>query len=67
MQGHFVCHCPQSLEVRYLSLEKQEELLLQLLVAYNAAGIPSPDAPISEGVCEVPLTTGGLEVPKESF
>ncbi|KAG6893377.1 hypothetical protein C0995_000740, partial [Termitomyces sp. Mi166 len=42
--GHFAHYCSQGLEVRYLSLSEQEELLLQLLAAKNASGDPSPDA-----------------------
>ncbi|KAG6859235.1 hypothetical protein C0993_004243 [Termitomyces sp. T159_Od127] len=41
--GHFAWHCPLGLEVRYLSTAEQEELLLQLLAAKDAAGAPSPD------------------------
>ena len=40
--GHFARCCPLGLEVRYLALEEQEELLLQLLVAKDAAGATSP-------------------------
>ncbi|KAG6857795.1 hypothetical protein C0995_005285, partial [Termitomyces sp. Mi166 len=42
--GHFVCYCPQRLEVCYLSPFEQEELLLQLFAAKDASGDPSPDA-----------------------
>ncbi|KAG6874862.1 hypothetical protein C0993_011893 [Termitomyces sp. T159_Od127] len=38
-------HCLLGLEVRYLSTAEQEELLLQLLAAKDAAGAPSPDEP----------------------
>ncbi|KAG6882114.1 hypothetical protein C0995_015781, partial [Termitomyces sp. Mi166 len=46
--GHFARHCPLGLEVRYLSMAEQEELLLQLLVAKDAAGAPSLDDPAPE-------------------
>ncbi|KAG6872938.1 hypothetical protein C0993_001823 [Termitomyces sp. T159_Od127] len=46
--GHFAWHCPLGLEVRYLSTTEQEELLLQLLAAKDAAGAPSPDEPAPE-------------------
>ncbi|KAG5349521.1 hypothetical protein C0989_003318 [Termitomyces sp. Mn162] len=35
---HFAQHCPLSLKVCYLSTAEQEELLLQLLAAKDAAG-----------------------------
>ncbi|KAG6869957.1 hypothetical protein C0995_015953, partial [Termitomyces sp. Mi166 len=41
--SHFVCYCPQGLEVRYLSSSEQEELLLQLLAAKDASGDSSPN------------------------
>ncbi|KAG6874688.1 hypothetical protein C0993_012635 [Termitomyces sp. T159_Od127] len=41
--GHFARHCPLGLEVRYLSTAEQEELLLQLLAAKDAARASSPD------------------------
>ncbi|KAG6872201.1 hypothetical protein C0993_002319, partial [Termitomyces sp. T159_Od127] len=46
--GHFARHCPLGLEVRYLSTAEQEELLLQLLAAKDAAGAPSPNEPALE-------------------
>ncbi|KAG6870543.1 hypothetical protein C0993_004494, partial [Termitomyces sp. T159_Od127] len=46
--GHFAWHCPLGLEVRYLSTAEQEELLLQLLAAKDAARAPSPDEPALE-------------------
>ncbi|KAG6884461.1 hypothetical protein C0993_010934, partial [Termitomyces sp. T159_Od127] len=46
--GHFAQHCPLGLEVCYLSTAEQEELLLQLLAAKDAAGAPSPDEPAPE-------------------
>ncbi|KAG6883127.1 hypothetical protein C0993_007722 [Termitomyces sp. T159_Od127] len=46
--GHFAWHCPLGLEVHYLSIAEQEELLLQLLAAKNAARAPSPDEPAPE-------------------
>ncbi|KAG5335559.1 hypothetical protein C0989_001011 [Termitomyces sp. Mn162] len=41
--GHFAWHCPLDLEVHYLSVAEQEELLLQLLAAKDAARAPSLD------------------------
>ncbi|KAG6873495.1 hypothetical protein C0993_001393, partial [Termitomyces sp. T159_Od127] len=41
--GHVAWHCPLGMEVCYLSTAEQEELLLQLLAAKDAAGAPSPD------------------------
>ncbi|KAG5349469.1 hypothetical protein C0989_003606 [Termitomyces sp. Mn162] len=35
--GHFAWHCPLGLEVHYLSMAEQEELLLQLLATKDAA------------------------------
>ena len=46
--GHFARRCPLGLEVRYLAPEEQEELLLQLLAAKDAAGAPSPDVAAPE-------------------
>ncbi|KAG6883301.1 hypothetical protein C0993_006927 [Termitomyces sp. T159_Od127] len=46
--GHFARHCPLGLEVCYLSTTEQEELLLQLLAAKDAAGAPSLDEPAPE-------------------
>ncbi|KAG6871593.1 hypothetical protein C0993_003075, partial [Termitomyces sp. T159_Od127] len=46
--GHFAQHCLLGLEVCYLSTAEQEELLLQLLAAKDAAGASSPDEPAPE-------------------
>ncbi|KAG5348120.1 hypothetical protein C0989_011027 [Termitomyces sp. Mn162] len=62
--GHFARYCPQELEVRYLSASEQEELLIQLLAAWDATGTPSPDAPIAVHSEEV--ANGLEEVPTES-
>ncbi|KAG5346701.1 hypothetical protein C0989_000372 [Termitomyces sp. Mn162] len=62
--GHFAHYCPQGLEVRYLSASEQEELLIQLLAAWDATGTPSPDAPIAIHPEEV--ANGLEEVPTES-
>ncbi|KAG5349028.1 hypothetical protein C0989_006497 [Termitomyces sp. Mn162] len=45
---HFAQHCLLDLEVHYLSTAEQEELLLQLLAAKNAARALSPDKPTPE-------------------
>ncbi|KAG6898789.1 hypothetical protein C0993_004186 [Termitomyces sp. T159_Od127] len=61
---HFAWYCLLGLEVRYLSTMEQEELLLQLLAAKDAARALSPDelasklAPEESGTC-TPLL--GLE------
>ncbi|KAG5724609.1 hypothetical protein E4T56_gene3937 [Termitomyces sp. T112] len=44
--GHFTQCCPLGLEVCYLSMAKQKELLMQLLAAKNVAGAPLPDKPM---------------------
>ncbi|KAG5353193.1 hypothetical protein C0989_009374 [Termitomyces sp. Mn162] len=46
--GHLAQHCPLGLEACYLSTVEQEEPLLQLLAAKNAAGALSPDKLIPE-------------------
>ncbi|KAG5329303.1 hypothetical protein C0989_009953, partial [Termitomyces sp. Mn162] len=46
--GHFAWHCPLGLEVCYLSTVEQEELLLQLLAAKDAARALSLDKPSLE-------------------
>ncbi|KAG5348927.1 hypothetical protein C0989_007125, partial [Termitomyces sp. Mn162] len=45
---HFAQHCPLGLEVHYLSAAEQEELLLQLLAAKDAAGALLLDEPSLE-------------------
>ncbi|KAG5333938.1 hypothetical protein C0989_004597 [Termitomyces sp. Mn162] len=45
---HFVQHCPLDLEVHYLAMAEQEELLPQLLAVKDAAGAPLSDKPILE-------------------
>ncbi|KAG5347437.1 hypothetical protein C0989_011869 [Termitomyces sp. Mn162] len=62
--GHFAHYCPQGLEVLYLSASKQEELLVQLLAAWDATGTPSSDAPIAVHSEEVANVLE--EVPTES-
>ena len=64
-QGHFACHCPRGLKVRYP--EEQEELLLQLLVARDIAGVPSPDTPIPEEASTVAHVPEGQEEQSEGF
>ncbi|KAG6870975.1 hypothetical protein C0993_003919, partial [Termitomyces sp. T159_Od127] len=65
--GHFARHCPLSLEVRYLSTAEQEELLLQLLAAKDAAGAPSPDELAPELAQEESGTYAPLPGPEEDF
>ncbi|KAG5348711.1 hypothetical protein C0989_008815 [Termitomyces sp. Mn162] len=50
----FACYCSQGLEVCYLSASEQEELLVQLLAAWDARGPLSPDAPIA--ICSNKVT-----------
>lgn len=66
-QGHFARHCPRGLEVRYLSPEEQEELLLQLLAARDIAGVPSPDTPIPEETAKDAHVPEGQEEQSEGF
>ncbi|KAG5337083.1 hypothetical protein C0989_010876 [Termitomyces sp. Mn162] len=46
--GHFAQHCSLGLEVHYLSIVEQEELLLQLLAAKDAARALLLDKPTPE-------------------
>ena len=46
--GHFAHYCSQGLEVCYLSPTEQEELLMQLLAAKDAAGMPLLDMAVPE-------------------
>ncbi|KAG5348928.1 hypothetical protein C0989_007120 [Termitomyces sp. Mn162] len=46
--GHFAQHCPLGLEVCYLSMAEQEELLLWLLAVKDAAGALLLDEPTLE-------------------
>ncbi|KAG6863113.1 hypothetical protein C0993_012815, partial [Termitomyces sp. T159_Od127] len=57
--GHFAWHCPLDLE--------QEELLLQLLAAKDAAGAPSPDEPALELAQEESGAYAPLLGPEEDF
>ena len=43
-----MCYYLQGLEVWYLSSVEQEELLMQLLTAKDAVGMPSPDTAMME-------------------
>ncbi|KAG5340929.1 hypothetical protein C0989_012552 [Termitomyces sp. Mn162] len=45
---HFAQHCPLGLEVCYLSMAEQEELLLQLLATKDTARAPLLDEPTLE-------------------
>ncbi|KAG6875212.1 hypothetical protein C0993_010337, partial [Termitomyces sp. T159_Od127] len=65
--GHFAWHCPLGLEVHYLSTTEQEELLLQLLAAKDAAGAPSPDEPAPELAQEESGAYAPLPGPEEDF
>ncbi|KAG6896303.1 hypothetical protein C0993_008558 [Termitomyces sp. T159_Od127] len=65
--GHFARHCPLILEVRYLFTVEQEELLLQLLAAKDAAEAPSPDEPAPELAQEGSSTYAPLPGPEEDF
>ena len=40
--GHWACSCPKGLNVRYLSADKQDALIMELLAAKDATGVPSP-------------------------
>ncbi|KAG6881532.1 hypothetical protein C0993_001046 [Termitomyces sp. T159_Od127] len=65
--GHFAWHCPLGLEVRYLSTTEQEELLLQLLAAKDAAEAPSPDESAQELAQEESGAYAPLLGPEEDF
>ena len=40
--GHWACSCPEGLNVRYLSANEWDVLIMELLAAKDAAGVPSP-------------------------
>ena len=40
--GHWARSCPEGLNVRYLSADKQDVLNIELLAVKDAAGVPSP-------------------------
>ncbi|KAG6834994.1 hypothetical protein C0991_012557 [Blastosporella zonata] len=42
--GHWARNCPDGLDVRALTFEEQEELIMELLAARDAAGMVSPEA-----------------------
>ncbi|KAG6874098.1 hypothetical protein C0993_000836 [Termitomyces sp. T159_Od127] len=65
--GHFAQHCLLGLEVRYLSTVEQEELLLQLLAAKDAARALSPDEPALELAQEESGAYTPLLGPEEDF
>ncbi|KAG6895694.1 hypothetical protein C0992_013225 [Termitomyces sp. T32_za158] len=66
--SHFARRCPLCLEVQFLAPEEQEGLLLQLLAAWDSAGIPSPNANTSDSHKEkAPSIPADMEVPKEDF
>ncbi|KAG5335977.1 hypothetical protein C0989_012440 [Termitomyces sp. Mn162] len=61
--GHFAQHCSLGLEVHYLSAAEQEELLLQLLAAKDAAGALLLDEPSLELTLEeANVSTSPLEL-----
>ena len=41
--GHWACSCLEGLDVHYLSANKQDTLIMELLAAKDAAGVPSPE------------------------
>ena len=41
---HWACSCLEGLDVHYLSANKQDALIMELLAAKDAAGIPFPEA-----------------------
>ncbi|KAG5351397.1 hypothetical protein C0989_006633, partial [Termitomyces sp. Mn162] len=64
--GHFAWHCPLGLEVCYLSTAEQEELLLQLLAAKDAARALSLDEPTLELTLEeISTCTSPLELEED--
>ncbi|KAG5333559.1 hypothetical protein C0989_005390 [Termitomyces sp. Mn162] len=65
--GHFAWHCSMGLEVHYLSMAEQKELLLQLLAAKNAARALSPDEPILELTLEEISACASLPELEEDF
>ncbi|KAG5339325.1 hypothetical protein C0989_004760 [Termitomyces sp. Mn162] len=63
---HFSQHCPLGLEVHYLSMAEQEELLLQPLAAKDAARALSPDEPTPELTLEeISVCTSLLELEED--
>ena len=41
--GHWACSCPKGLNVRYLSANERDALIMELLAAKDATGVPSPE------------------------
>ena len=39
----WACSCSEGLNVRYLSANEQDMLIMELLAAKDAAGVPSPE------------------------
>ena len=39
---HWACSCLEGLDMYYLSANKQDALIMELLAAKDAAGVPSP-------------------------
>ena len=66
--SHFVHYCSQGLEVWYLSLVEQEELLMQLLAVKDATGMPSLDMAVLEPSSEEVVNTAApLPKAEEDF
>ena len=42
--GHWAYSCPEGLDVCYLLANKQDALIIELLAAKDASGVPSPEA-----------------------
>ena len=42
--GYWACSCPEGLNMHYLSANKQDMLIIELLAAKDASSIPSPKA-----------------------
>ena len=40
--GHWACSCPEGLNICYLSANKRDALIIELVAAKDAAGVPSP-------------------------
>ena len=41
--GHWARSCPEGLDVRYLSANEEDALIMELLPAKDAAGVPFPE------------------------
>ena len=66
--GHWAHSCLKGLDVRYLSANKWDALIMELLAAKDAAGVPSPkvaDRTLEDG--EEVVLEDGEEVVLEDF